>query len=174
MDKRSSHLTTTERLCAVFLPFIGVIEAVALSFVGCFLDHSPRHNLQYTFNDLTRIASKTLCGFLVDVTVNEVEALLELFKKLSRSIVDDGLIHKEELKLALLRAPATENLILDRVFYLFDEKKNGAIEFEEFVRVLSVFHPRAPLDQKIDCEYSGLTLWTVYSIPPNVRHFLIR
>ncbi|XP_026457802.1 calcineurin B-like protein 4 isoform X2 [Papaver somniferum] len=62
-------------------------------------------------------------------TVSEVEALFELFKKLSSSIIDDGLIHK--------------------VFDSFDVKRNGVIEFGEFVRSLSIFHPNTPAEDKI-------------------------
>ncbi|RWV82163.1 hypothetical protein BHE74_00047078, partial [Ensete ventricosum] len=90
----------------------------------------------------------------VEVTVNDVEALYELYKQLSNSIINDNLIHKEDLQLALFNTPICENLFLDRVsarfvFDLFDEKKNGVIEFEEFIHTLSVFHPYAPIEEKI-------------------------
>ncbi|GJS04084.1 calcineurin B-like protein 10 [Tanacetum coccineum] len=81
----------------------------------------------------------------------KLRRLSNCFKSLSSSIIDYGLIHKEELRLAILfNTPQGENLFLDRVFDLFDEKRNGVIEVEEFVHALSIFHPYAPIDDKIN------------------------
>ena len=41
-----------------------------------------------------------------------------------------------------------------QLFVLFDLKKNNVVEFGEFVRALSVFHPKAPLEEKAECERS--------------------
>lgn len=40
---------------------------------------------------------------------------------------------------------------LVQIFDLFDLKRNGVIEFEEFVRSLHIFHPDTPMADKIAC-----------------------
>ncbi|KAG9448258.1 hypothetical protein H6P81_014386 [Aristolochia fimbriata] len=109
--------------------------------MGCIYSKHVNHTPGY--EEPTVLASETC------FTVSEVQALYELFKKLSSSIIDDGLIHKEEFQLALFRNSSRRNLFADRIFDLFDVKRNGVIEFGEFVRSLSIFHPNAPESDKI-------------------------
>ncbi|GMJ06276.1 calcineurin B-like protein 8 [Hibiscus trionum] len=110
------------------------------AFMGCFCFKKVKNKSGYT--DFLILASET------PFTVNEVKALYDLFKRLSSSIIDDGLIHKEEFQLAVFRNSSNQNLFADRVFDLFDAKHNGVIEFGEFVRSLSVFHPGAAESDK--------------------------
>ncbi|KAJ1687870.1 hypothetical protein LUZ63_019260 [Rhynchospora breviuscula] len=145
----SSYLSIGERLCAVFLPCIVILEALVFAVAECFEQRPPfligSSTRKMRYRDFVRLSDESGC-----FSVNEVEALHELYKKISCSIIDDGLIHKEELQLALFQTPSGENLFLDRVFYLFDEKRNGVIEFDEFIHALAVFHPFAPVEDKIN------------------------
>ncbi|XP_021275608.1 calcineurin B-like protein 8 isoform X1 [Herrania umbratica] len=111
------------------------------AFKACFCLKKDRQKPGY--EDPIILASET------PFTVNEVEALHDLFKKLSSTIIDDGLIHKEEFRLALFQNSSKQNLFADRIFDLFDVKCNGVIKFGEFVRSLSIFHPNAPESDKI-------------------------
>ncbi|KAH7657866.1 serine/threonine-protein phosphatase 2B regulatory subunit protein [Dioscorea alata] len=109
--------------------------------MGCVLAKKAKHPPGY--EDPTILASET------SFTVNEVEALYELFKKLSCSKFKVGYIHKEEFQLALLRSSQRHNFFADRIFDLFDINHNGVIEFGEFVRSLNVFHPNTSEAEKI-------------------------
>ncbi|XP_058781454.1 calcineurin B-like protein 7 isoform X2 [Vicia villosa] len=112
--------------------------------MGCYCSTSTSRKLKRPgYEDPTVLASET------PFTVSEVDALYELYLKLSNSIIQDGLIHKEEFQLALFRNENQKNLFADRIFDLFDVKRNGVVDFGEFVRSLGVFHPNAALEDKI-------------------------
>ncbi|KAL1315420.1 hypothetical protein AAHE18_16G258300 [Arachis hypogaea] len=121
-----------DTICKVLMPFMAVVEVFMIAVANCFNYQSrcigKNQKPYYNYEDLARLAQGT-----------RLEALYVLFKRLSSSIIDDGLIHKEELQLALFQTPNGENFFLDRVFDLFDEKSKGVIDFDEFVHTLNAF-----------------------------------
>ncbi|GMP95058.1 hypothetical protein CsSME_00044260 [Camellia sinensis var. sinensis] len=88
-SSRLSSLNIGERICAVFIPLIVIFECLVFTVAGCFeIKHRPKKRSPFGYREIAQLSADSR------FSVNEIEALYELFKKLSCSIIDDGLIHK--------------------------------------------------------------------------------
>ncbi|KAH0974158.1 hypothetical protein GBA52_016057 [Prunus armeniaca] len=98
--------------------------------MGCFSSKARRQFPGH--EDPVSLASQTA------FTVSEVEALFELYKSISSSVIDDGLINKEEFQLAIFKNRKKENLFANRVisFKLYDLDSTGFIERQEVKQML--------------------------------------
>lgn len=109
--------------------------------------------------------------------VDEVYALAELYKSVSNSLHQDGVIQKDEFMQALFNMRPGQvgpNLFADRLFLLFDLKQNNIVDFGEFVRSLSVFHPKAPLEEKAQFAFRIYDLDNTGDIQPSeVKRLLV-
>jgi len=77
----------------------------------------------------------------------QVERLYEVFKVISATAADDGMIDKVEFETALGLRPS---LFTDRMFVVFDKNNDRRISFDEFVHSLSVFSARASREAKAE------------------------
>ncbi|CAL8997277.1 unnamed protein product, partial [Prunus brigantina] len=87
-------------------------DRVLYHWASCFSGRPRPTKCRFIFGDMFVITNETR------FTVNELEVLYELFKKLSSSIINDRSIHKEEFQLALFGTPYGENLFMDKGYFV--------------------------------------------------------
>eukprot|EP01023_Acetabularia_acetabulum_P011964 TRINITY_DN15573_c0_g1_i1.p1 TRINITY_DN15573_c0_g1~~TRINITY_DN15573_c0_g1_i1.p1 ORF type:complete len:239 (+),score=38.40 TRINITY_DN15573_c0_g1_i1:171-887(+) len=116
---------------------------------------------------LTELASQT------NFTITEIQALERTFRWVSESIENNGQITKEEFCLALFKTRRS-NIFSDRVFEMFDLKRTGMIDFQEFVCAMNVFSHRTSLEQKARFAFNLYDIDQSGFIRPNeVKAFLM-
>jgi Ca2+-binding EF-hand superfamily protein len=75
-------------------------------------------------------------------TRSELEAIYDNYKRVSASVVNDGMIDAEEFKQMMVAGgvPSWNTFLVDGLFGMFDSDGSGQISFEEFVTILATYH----------------------------------
>jgi Ca2+-binding EF-hand superfamily protein len=75
-------------------------------------------------------------------TQSELEQIYDNYKKVSASVVNDGMIDHAEFKQMMVAGgvPSWNAFLVDGLFSMFDADGSGQISFEEFVSILATYH----------------------------------
>ncbi|XP_057810010.1 calcineurin B-like protein 7 [Salvia miltiorrhiza] len=120
------------------------------------------------FEDPSLLSSQTR------FTAKEIKKLNELFRKLGSTLVDDGFLNREEFKLGLFQDSKQQSVVADRLFDMFDSKHDGVIDFGEFIRSLSIFHPDTPQEDKAVFAFHLYDIWqTGYIEKEEVKEMIL-
>jgi len=87
---------------------------------------------------------------MTNFAIEDIAVLREKFERVTQTQVTDGCIQRGQFLRILEQDEAKAPLIYNRVFDKFDYKKNGTIDFQEFVCGVSHFAPNAPEEEKIN------------------------
>jgi len=79
----------------------------------------------------------------------ELKAMFKQFKKET----PNGVINKEEFKEVMKQMGVLDGFLQDLIFNVFDENKDGSINFQEFVTALSVM-TRGDPNEKLEFAFS--------------------
>eukprot|EP01118_Nematostelium_gracile_P019682 TRINITY_DN921_c0_g2_i1.p1 TRINITY_DN921_c0_g2~~TRINITY_DN921_c0_g2_i1.p1 ORF type:complete len:187 (+),score=52.69 TRINITY_DN921_c0_g2_i1:84-644(+) len=79
----------------------------------------------------------------------ELKAMFKQFKKETPS----GVINKEEFREVMKQMGVTDEFLQDLIFNVFDDNKDGSINFQEFVTALSVM-TRGDPNEKLEFAFS--------------------
>ncbi|XP_010533572.1 PREDICTED: calcineurin B-like protein 5 isoform X2 [Tarenaya hassleriana] len=125
-----------------------------------------------TRHDKTSVLASQTC-----FSKPEIEALHDLYKKVSSCLRNEDTISREDFQFCLFKDTRRRSLSADRVFRLFDLRNDGVIDFEEFVKSLNSFHPNAPQRDKATCTNFAFRLYdtrhTGFIEPGEVRDLIM-
>lgn len=144
LEKMSIRMSPADQ--KKFFDMIDVDKSGIIEF-GEFLDWYT------TLMDLVEeSAQKTLTQLQKSTTFSrsELETIYENYKRVSASVVDDGAIDLAEFKQMMIAGGVASwnSFLVDGLFRLFDADNSGTITFEEFVRILSIYHNKTNNSQQ--------------------------